>query len=315
MYKMKEVCALTGLTEKTVRHYIQQQLILPKTEAGLHYRSYRFSDKDIRLLKQIAILRSVDFSIDQIRQMLADPHASPHLVAEKEAALAEKIAALQESRHTLSQLTVADQTNLAQITDAIEPQTQLRKETPKSSRNRFLWLGVYLIFFLAVGFLVTGGKQFWLMGHALAVLGGIEFPLKALRYFHYNRRHRKLEHKAQATIVSVVSDEGVGDYWEDSGCDILHGFLHLGFFHWSWICPDHWVPLVQFEAEGRLITSAYRYGGLRRSWSPGQICTVAWEVGKEQAVYPCNDPVLFRKTLWYFLGGVGMLLIIIGGAV
>ena len=58
MYKIREVCHHTGLTEKTIRFYIEQKLITPKTEAGLHYKSYRFTDRDIQLLQDISALRS-----------------------------------------------------------------------------------------------------------------------------------------------------------------------------------------------------------------------------------------------------------------
>jgi len=314
MYKMKEVCALTGLTEKTVRYYIEQQLIAPKTEAGLHYRSYRFTDADVQLLKQITALRSAEFSIAQIRQMLTDPNTIPGLIAKKEAALAEKITVLRETHQTLTLLTVADQTDLSQVADAIDPQSPLRKETPKSHRNRRFWLTVYILLFAGLGFLITGGKQPWLIGFVLLLLAGIEFPIMAMGYFRYNRRHRKLPRKAEATIISVVCDEGIDNYWEESSWDIFLGLIHWGYLHWNWVRPDHYVPLLQFEDNGKTVTTAYRYGGLKGSWHPGQKCTVAWEPENPRAVYPCGDPVIFRKAWWYLLGGMASLLSFIGCA-
>ena len=53
MYKMKEVCQKTGLTEKTVRFYVEQRLVDAKIEPGLHYKSYSFDDRDIQRLKDI----------------------------------------------------------------------------------------------------------------------------------------------------------------------------------------------------------------------------------------------------------------------
>lgn len=311
MYKMKEVCSLTGLTEKTVRYYVDQKLIHPQVEAGLHYRSYRFSEEDVRVLKQVSALRNAEFTIAEIRQMLADSSAIPILIAEKEAVLAEKIAVLQETHRSLSQLTVSEQTDLSQIADAIDPQTPLRKETPKASRNRLLWLTVYIALFTVLGMIVTGGKQFWLIGYVLALLGGIEFPIMAWGYFRYNLRYRKLPCQAEATVISVISDEGVSDYWEESGWDILLGLLHWGFVHWNWVRPDHWVPLLQFEADGKTITTAYRYGALKGSWKPGQKCCIAWEPGKEQAVYPCTDSAIFRKAWWYLLGGFVLMSLLV----
>ena len=35
MYKMKQVCQMTGLTEKAIRIYMDQKLISPKVEEGI----------------------------------------------------------------------------------------------------------------------------------------------------------------------------------------------------------------------------------------------------------------------------------------
>ncbi|MBE6883559.1 MAG: MerR family transcriptional regulator [Ruminococcaceae bacterium] len=71
--KIKEVCALTGLTERTVRYYEEEKLISPKTTEsnGRTYRNY--STEDASDLKVIAELRKADLSIDEIRLMKKNP--------------------------------------------------------------------------------------------------------------------------------------------------------------------------------------------------------------------------------------------------
>ena len=75
--KIKTVCELTGLTARTIRVYIDEQLIAPKfTENYLGRRSFEFSQEDIVSLQNIATLRKYGFSIDEIRNILLDSQNS-----------------------------------------------------------------------------------------------------------------------------------------------------------------------------------------------------------------------------------------------
>lgn len=75
--KIKAVCELTGLTARTVRVYIDEQLIAPKfTENYIGRRSFEFSQSDIAALQNIATLRKYGFSIDEIRNILLDSQTS-----------------------------------------------------------------------------------------------------------------------------------------------------------------------------------------------------------------------------------------------
>lgn len=73
--KLQEVCALTGLTRKTIRFYEEKGLIAPQTERrnGRTYREYTQTDVDALL--EIATLRKAWFTIEEIHQMQADPLA------------------------------------------------------------------------------------------------------------------------------------------------------------------------------------------------------------------------------------------------
>ena len=71
--KMKDVLAKTGLTDRAVRLYIAQELVFPSgTENYSGRRSFDFSERDVQRLRQIALLRSADFSIADIRRMFSD---------------------------------------------------------------------------------------------------------------------------------------------------------------------------------------------------------------------------------------------------
>ena len=51
MLKMKDVCQLTGLTERAVRLYVQEGLVKPEVRGGIHNKAYFFSAEDIERLK------------------------------------------------------------------------------------------------------------------------------------------------------------------------------------------------------------------------------------------------------------------------
>ncbi|MBQ8397930.1 MAG: MerR family transcriptional regulator [Clostridia bacterium] len=72
--KMKEVCALTGLSERAVRLYCEQGLLAPaRTE--VRGRVYlEFDETHITELRQIATLRTAGFSLDEIKTIFDEPH-------------------------------------------------------------------------------------------------------------------------------------------------------------------------------------------------------------------------------------------------
>lgn len=69
--RIKDVCKETGLTDKAIRIYINNELISPSYQESYNgRRNYTFSNEDVEQLKKIALLRKYDFSISSIREML-----------------------------------------------------------------------------------------------------------------------------------------------------------------------------------------------------------------------------------------------------
>ena len=91
MAKIKEVCEKTGLSEKAVRLYMKEGLVTPETEEGIYRNAYSFSEKDIELLKDIAVLRNAGFGISDIRQMQQHPELVPAMIEEKQTLLETEI--------------------------------------------------------------------------------------------------------------------------------------------------------------------------------------------------------------------------------
>ena len=70
--KMKEVCATTGLTERAVRFYVQEQLVSPQSQRRGGRTWLDFSEADVERLHAIGTLRKAGFTIDEIRSMGRD---------------------------------------------------------------------------------------------------------------------------------------------------------------------------------------------------------------------------------------------------
>ncbi len=68
--KIKTVCDMTGLTDRAVRYYIEEQLISPEyTENYLGRKSFDFTESDVQQLKDISVLRKFGFSIAEIKDV------------------------------------------------------------------------------------------------------------------------------------------------------------------------------------------------------------------------------------------------------
>ena len=73
--KMKAVSEATGLTDRTIRYYIEETLISPVyTENYLGRKTFDFSESDIQQLNDIAVLRKFGFSIAEIKEMIHYPN-------------------------------------------------------------------------------------------------------------------------------------------------------------------------------------------------------------------------------------------------
>ena len=81
--KIKSVCEQTGLSDRSVRYYIEEQLLVPAyTENYLGRRSFDFTEADVCRLKEIAVLRKFGFTVAEIREMYDRPEEIGRMVAE-----------------------------------------------------------------------------------------------------------------------------------------------------------------------------------------------------------------------------------------
>ena len=70
--KIKEVCVQTGLTERAVRFYVQEKLVVPLAQRRGGRTWLDFSPADVDRLKAISTLRKAGFTLEEIRSMTHD---------------------------------------------------------------------------------------------------------------------------------------------------------------------------------------------------------------------------------------------------
>lgn len=70
--RMNEVCRLTGLTDRTVRFWVEQGLLTPERRQLKERQYFQFTESDVQRLELVSRLRRAGFSIGQILLMQQD---------------------------------------------------------------------------------------------------------------------------------------------------------------------------------------------------------------------------------------------------
>ena len=104
--KIKEVCQLTGLSDRAIRFYVEQGLLSPQfTENYLGRRSYTFSQEDVEQLNDIAVLRKFGFTVAEIGLLNESSANSRNIITELKE---RKRAELEENTRTLDAVNKLD---------------------------------------------------------------------------------------------------------------------------------------------------------------------------------------------------------------
>ena len=162
--KIKAVCELTGLTARTVRVYIDEQLIAPKfTENYLGRRSFEFSQSDIAALQNIATLRKYGFSIDEIRNILLDSQTSIAIIENVKQRTQIQADEYRERLKALSRVESLKAYSVEELSEILlqgEAEIQFPVELPKLNVKRIvksavIFLIVWLPFVLIIGGIIN----------------------------------------------------------------------------------------------------------------------------------------------------------------
>ncbi len=109
--KIKQVMAETGLTDRAIRLYIENELVKPECDENYNGRiSIEFSENDVENLKNIALLRKADFSIQEIKALQMGGETAQNTIKEYINRTNEKI---QFSSEIIEKIgTLADEENI-----------------------------------------------------------------------------------------------------------------------------------------------------------------------------------------------------------
>ena len=118
--KIKSVCELTGLTDRTIRYYIEEKLISPLyTENYLGRKTYNFSEKDIKDLNDIAVLRKFDFTLEEIKSVINDAETSKVILSNVKDRTAQTVLDGQNKLSVLSQISTEKAYTVAELAEEL----------------------------------------------------------------------------------------------------------------------------------------------------------------------------------------------------
>jgi DNA-binding transcriptional MerR regulator len=127
--KIKQVCELTGLSERTVRFYESELLIRPASRS-MNQRRYRdYSQADVAALTTFAGLRRAFFSIQEIRDMMQSPDRIPAILEEFKVRAREEAVAKTQVVGTLEALDAAELRDVTALSAALR-QDSMRNALP-----------------------------------------------------------------------------------------------------------------------------------------------------------------------------------------
>lgn len=114
--KIKAVCEATGLTDRTIRYYIEEGLISPVyTENYLGRKTFDYSESDIQQLNDIAVLRKFGFSIAEIKEMIHYPQSIIRIAKELQTRKQSSVHEEQSLLVTLSRLDTSQNYTVSEL--------------------------------------------------------------------------------------------------------------------------------------------------------------------------------------------------------
>lgn len=93
---IKEAEEQTGLTRSNIRFYEKEKLIQPSRNDRNGYSDY--SEKDIENIKKIAYLRTLEISIEDIRNIISDKVSLTEIIEKQAATLQTQIEGLHKAQ-------------------------------------------------------------------------------------------------------------------------------------------------------------------------------------------------------------------------
>ena len=139
--KISAVCEQTGLTDRTVRFYTEEGLLNPSfTKNYLGRKTFDFSEADVAMLKNIAVLRKYGFAIPEIKSILEDPGKSVEIIESLRQKKRETIQSEQELLDVLMTLEAGKTYTVPELAEALNNPKVTERELPEEPKEGCLIL-------------------------------------------------------------------------------------------------------------------------------------------------------------------------------
>lgn len=179
--KIKTVCEKTGLTDRTIRYYIEEGLITPSfTENYLGRKSFDFSDDDISKLCDIATLRNFDFSISEINKLLSAPKSSLEIIKTVKDRISKELANNEKKLTALSSLNENTIYTLSELARELSKPEMISYAIEDIDKN--IWHRIALVFKSIIFFLIVWLPIIMTVGIILSLLVKFEHPIVDKHY-------------------------------------------------------------------------------------------------------------------------------------
>jgi len=210
---IKEVEKLTGLTAKAIRHYEKEGLINIGRNILNSYRNY--SEQDVVLLKKIKIFRYMDFSVEEIKQILQMEKEkisdilvskSQHLQEKNEENIKKKEMCLNLSNDLKKgDFKIEKYENLILFNEDEEVQSLLKSiEAPS-----FPILIFHFLIYIApiIWLFINISMKKWdliTINSILAIIGTFLLTLECTRYFYWYKTNKKIINKNNEQDLPLI---------------------------------------------------------------------------------------------------------------
>lgn len=328
--KIGEAAKRTGLTEKAIRVYVDNGLVHPQVESGIHRNSYEFTQQNVQELERISVFRKAGFSIFEISIILKQPEKLPELVASKRQSM-ELDAEIRKDVHAaLARLQASEVGDPRAVAASLRPAVEGKKATTEKGSRRwtivtiilvvlagaYLWLHNIGIYYSVHGWIPLRPDQELTIGGLLCLVIAMPALIMSWRYATCGRRSAKLPRHGTGTVSAILEEHSFDGRFARAGSGGagtrepgIGGTWQIRFMLWNEVRPDCWFPVIRYTDEnGKDRSNSFQYGDFKNTWRIGETVELAWDPKYPGYIHPMGGQWLKKKARIYVITGLVFLI-------
>lgn len=178
MMKMNDIIKTYHISRKTLLTYEKKGLINPERNQS-DYRVY--DDQNIRRLEKILLLRKLEFSLDEIKEILIEHH--DHILLDKKTEYDKQIYSLETRKEYLHYIydVIYDKYDIKEAIESLDETISLYGKYEEDDIGNQKMLALSCLFFSLL-WLATGHLMFIIYTISMGILWGV-FEIKKKKYF------------------------------------------------------------------------------------------------------------------------------------